>query len=124
MRARALAASAVLLATCLAGCGGGGEEEPAADETISAEQYYAAMRVGDFEESSEETLDKLGQGFCSDLDNMEDGDLKGMTADEARASSVLVLRESVDTEAEAFQVGEAMTARFCPEFRHNFVLDD
>ena len=37
------------------------------------------------------------------------------TKPEERQDAVLVLRHSTDTEQQAFEVGEAMTSRWCPE---------
>gem|GEM_PF-6868275 len=74
---------------------------------MSADQYYRAMSLGKFAGMSHEQLDKVAQGLC--------GDLKGMNPEE-RKFAVLVIKDSTDTELEAFQAGTAMASRWCPEF--------
>ena len=80
---------------------------PKTAHTLSADAYYRAMAVGDFAAMSHDQLDKVGQALCSDLENMEAS---------KRPSTVIVLKQSTDTEQEAFEVGKAMTGRWCPEY--------
>ena len=81
------------------------------DGTLTDEEYYEAMQVGDFASMTEDQLDDVAKGLCGDLANQE--------ADDRRAV-VLILRESVDTEQQAFEVGQAMTGRWCPEYVESF----
>lgn len=94
----------VVAALLLGGCS---SYQGESGEAITSEEFYDAMKVGDFASFTEEQLDKVAQGLCSDLANLEE--------DEQEAT-VLVLRESVDTEQQAFEVGQAMTGRWCPEY--------
>lgn len=101
-------ALAALIAVVVAGCSGG---ESAPRETLSADAYYEQMKVGDFADFTEAQLDSIGKSLCEDLGNME--------ADE-RPQAVQVLRQSTDTEQESFEVGQAITGRWCPEYVEAF----
>jgi hypothetical protein len=39
---------------------------------------------------------------------------------EERKLAALLLKESTDSEQEAFEVGQAMTTRWCPDYVKNF----
>lgn len=97
----ALIAGAAML---LAGCSSD-------DGPMSDDEFYEQMQVGDFADYSEGELDTAAKGMCSDLSNLDEDD---------RSMAVLVLRQSVETEEEAFQVGQAMTGRWCPEYADAF----
>lgn len=104
---RFLALPAVLLAGLVSSCAGGGDE----DTSSSADRYYAAMDIGQFADMSHDELDTTGQAFCDDLTNMDPDD---------RKFAALVVRESVDTDAEAIYAARAMTGRWCPEHAGDF----
>jgi hypothetical protein len=77
------------------------------NQALSPDEYYQAMKVGKFAAMSHEELDKVGQGLCSDLKNLEPS---------KRPLAVIVIKQSTDTEQEAFEAGKAMTGRWCPEY--------
>ena len=76
-------------------------------QRVAADEYYQAMKVGKFAAMSHEELDKVGQGLCSDLKNLEPS---------KRPLAVIVIKQSTDTEQEAFEAGKAMTGRWWPEY--------
>ena len=98
------AATLPLLVGCTSTQGG-------ASVAMTDEEFYDAMQVGDFASMTDDQLDDVAKALCGDLANQE--------ADDRRAV-VLLLRESVDTEQQAFEVGQAMTGRWCPEYVESF----
>lgn len=95
----------VLLVGLFSACSGGDED------TSSADGYYAEMDIGQFADMNHDELDNIGQAFCDDLTNMDPAD---------RKFAALVIRESVDTDAEATLAARAMTRRWCPEYAGDF----
>ena len=94
----------VLILSAVAVCSGCA---PKTAQTLSPDEYYQAMKVGKFAAMSHEELDKVGQGLCSDLKKLEPS---------KRPLAVIVIKQSTDTEQEAFEAGKAMTGRWCPEY--------
>lgn len=101
-----MTATAALALGALVGCSSGSDQGP-----ISDEEFRDQMRVGDFASYSDTQLESVAKGLCSDMEGMEE---------DMRHYAVLVIRESTTTEAEAFQVGQAITGRWCPEYSAAF----
>ena len=108
MKRRGITIAAAGVALLLSGCSSTQDDTSAA---LTDEEYYEAMQVGDFASMTNDQLDDVAKGLCGDLANQD--------ADDRRAV-VLLLRESVDTEQQAFEVGQAMTGRWCPEYVESF----
>jgi uridine phosphorylase len=88
-------------------------QDATSTETMSAEKFYEQVQVGNFASMTEEGLDEIAQAFCNDLDKMDA---------EMRSATVIVVRDSVETDLEAFEVAQAFTSRWCPEHRDAFDL--
>lgn len=104
IRGTAVAAAGALL--LLAGCSSAQD-----DKGMTDQEFYDAMQVGDFASYSYDKLDETAQALCDDLANLSEED---------RKMAVLVLRDSLDTEQQAFEVGQAITGRWCPEYASAF----
>lgn len=106
MKIRGIAAAIGAATLLLAGCSSSAEGEASTDQ-----EFYDAMRVGDFADYTDDELDDTAKGLCDDMSNLSADD---------RKMAVLVLRDSVDTEQQAFEVGQAITERWCPEYADAF----
>ena len=92
----------------LGGCSSAGE-----GTATPADAYYTSMKVGKFTDTSHAALDAIGIALCHDLD--------GIDQEESRLV-VQVLRQSTTTDAEAYQVGKAISTRWCPEHAQAFLV--
>lgn len=106
MNIRGIATAAAGFTLLLAGCSSSQD-----DDAMTDQEFYDAMQVGDFADYTDDELDDAAKGLCDDMSNLSEDD---------RKMAVLVLRESVDTEQQAYEVGQAITGRWCPEYTDAF----
>lgn len=99
-----------LLGGILAGCGDGRESD-APDATITAEQYYEALRSAELLQNHDDAgLDAVGEAICTTIRNHPDGDRAGLV-------NVMSILEDigVTTEETRVRIFAASVARHCPD---------
>lgn len=109
---RTFAAAAAVALLALASCSSA--DESATSEGMSDDDFIDAMSVGDYASMDLDGLDTIAEAFCADLANFP--------ADMERSAAVIVIRDSVDTDLEAYEAAQAMTERHCPEYTADFDL--